>query len=47
MQIRLDDEKQRIYGEETISYTNNSPDHLLTSPRFFRFIFIILNINVL
>ncbi|MFN6065433.1 MAG: M1 family peptidase, partial [Bacteroidota bacterium] len=28
MQIRLDDEKQRVYGEETISYTNNSPDHL-------------------
>jgi hypothetical protein len=28
MQIRLDDEKQRIYGEETISYTNNSPDQL-------------------
>ena len=28
MQIRLDDEKQRVYGEETISYTNNSPDQL-------------------
>ena len=28
MNIRLDDEKQRIYGEETITYTNNSPDVL-------------------
>jgi hypothetical protein len=28
MNIRLDDEKQRIYGEETIAYTNNSPDVL-------------------
>lgn len=28
IQIRLDDDQQRIYGEETISYTNNSPDYL-------------------
>lgn len=28
IQLTLDDEKQRIYGEETITYTNNSPDHL-------------------
>ena len=28
MQIRLDDEKQRLYGVETITYTNNSPDEL-------------------
>lgn len=28
MEIRLDDEKQRLYGEETIVYTNNSPDEL-------------------
>ncbi len=28
IQITLDDAKQRIYGEETITYTNNSPDHL-------------------
>ncbi|MEL6987423.1 MAG: M1 family metallopeptidase [Bacteroidota bacterium] len=28
MDIRLDDEKQRIYGEETITYHNNSPDVL-------------------
>ena len=26
--VRLDDTKQRIYGEETIVYTNNSPDIL-------------------
>jgi len=26
--VRLDDENQRIYGEETITYTNNSPDPL-------------------
>lgn len=26
--IKLDDEKQRIYGEETITYHNNSPDKL-------------------
>jgi hypothetical protein len=28
MKIRLDDEKQIIYGEETITYFNNSPDTL-------------------
>lgn len=28
MNIELDDEKQRIYGEETITYHNNSPDAL-------------------
>ena len=28
MDIRLDDENARIYGEETITYTNNSPDDL-------------------
>jgi Peptidase family M1 domain len=28
MNIRLDDEKQTLYGEETITYTNNSPDAL-------------------
>ena len=28
MSIELDDENQRIYGEETITYTNNSPDVL-------------------
>ncbi len=28
MSIELDDDKQRIYGEETITYTNNSPDQL-------------------
>jgi hypothetical protein len=28
MNIVLDDENQRIYGEETITYTNNSPDAL-------------------
>lgn len=28
MNITLDDEKQRIYGEEQIVYTNNSPDPL-------------------
>ena len=28
MDIELDDEKQRIYGEETITYHNNSPDAL-------------------
>lgn len=28
MQIHLDDENQRIDGEETITYTNNSPDPL-------------------
>jgi hypothetical protein len=28
MKIRLDDENQRIYGEELITYHNNSPDEL-------------------
>lgn len=28
MDIRIDDETQRIYGEEVITYTNNSPDPL-------------------
>jgi len=28
MDIRLDDKTQKIYGEETITYTNNSPDKL-------------------
>lgn len=28
MSITLDDETQQIYGEETITYTNNSPDEL-------------------
>jgi len=28
MSIELDDEKQRLYGTETITYLNNSPDHL-------------------
>lgn len=28
IKVRLDDKKQRIYGEETITYTNNSPDQL-------------------
>lgn len=28
MDIRLDDENQRIYGEAVITYTNNSPDPL-------------------
>lgn len=28
MSIKLDDEKQRIYGEQTITYHNNSPDEL-------------------
>ena len=28
MRIELDDANQKIYGEETITYTNNSPDHL-------------------
>ena len=28
MDITLDDDKARIYGEETITYTNNSPDQL-------------------
>jgi hypothetical protein len=28
MDIRLDDENQRVYGEEVITYSNNSPDAL-------------------
>jgi hypothetical protein len=28
MRVELDDEKQRIYGDETITYYNNSPDQL-------------------
>ena len=28
IEVRLDDENQRIYGEEEITYTNNSPDKL-------------------
>lgn len=28
MDITLDDKNQKLYGEETITYTNNSPDHL-------------------
>ena len=28
MDIRLDDENQRVYGEEVINYSNNSPDAL-------------------
>lgn len=28
MDITIDDEKQRLYGEETITYFNNSPDDL-------------------
>ncbi|MEL6669485.1 MAG: M1 family peptidase, partial [Bacteroidota bacterium] len=28
MEIRLDDENQQIYGTETITYHNNSPDEL-------------------
>ena len=28
MNIELDDENSRLYGEETITYTNNSPDQL-------------------
>ncbi len=28
MDIELDDEKARLYGSETITYTNNSPDQL-------------------
>ena len=28
MKIRLDDEQQRVYGEEVITYHNNSPDDL-------------------
>lgn len=28
IELELDDKKQRIYGEETITYHNNSPNHL-------------------
>lgn len=28
IKVRLDDEKQQIHGEETITYTNNSPESL-------------------
>ena len=28
MDIELDDENKRVYGSETITYTNNSPDNL-------------------
>lgn len=28
MDLRLDDSTQRLYGEETVTYTNNSPDEL-------------------
>ena len=28
MEITLDDQTQRIYGKETVTYTNNSPDEL-------------------
>ena len=28
IEVRLDDKEQRIYGEEEITYTNNSPDKL-------------------
>ena len=28
MKIRLDDENQRLYGDQTITYHNNSPDEL-------------------
>jgi hypothetical protein len=28
MDIEIDDEKARLYGDETITYTNNSPDEL-------------------
>ncbi len=28
MDLELDDENTRLYGEETITYINNSPDHL-------------------
>ena len=26
--LELDDNKQKMYGQETITYTNNSPDDL-------------------
>jgi len=28
IKMRLDDEKQQLFGDETITYTNNSPDQL-------------------
>lgn len=28
MDIRLDDETQQLFGDQTITYTNNSPEHL-------------------
>ena len=34
MSITLDDETQRIYGKETITYTNNSPDMKLKNSEF-------------
>ena len=39
MKLRLDDENQRVYGEETVTYTNNSPDPL-------RYIWLQLDQNV-
>jgi hypothetical protein len=39
MKIRLDDANQAVYGEETVTYTNNSPDEL-------RYIWIQLDQNV-
>ena len=28
MKVEIDDNQQRLYGEETVTYTNNSPDKL-------------------
>lgn len=39
MKIRIDDEKQILYGEELITYTNNSPDEL-------RYIWLQLDQNI-
>jgi len=39
MKIRIDDEKQILYGEEVIAYTNNSPDEL-------RYIWLQLDQNI-
>lgn len=39
MKIRIDDEKQILYGEEVITYTNNSPDEL-------RYIWLQLDQNI-
>lgn len=39
MKIRIDDEKQILYGEETVTYTNNSPDNL-------RYIWLQLDQNI-